>query len=66
MFQKHVSSVLSFFRRMLQMFYLDVSKVDRVLHMLQCDPPAAVAGGGREGAGEAQTPCGFEQGADAV
>ena len=45
---------------------LDVSKVDRVLHMLQCDPPAAAAGGGREGAGEAQTPCGFEQGADAV
>jgi hypothetical protein len=26
--------------------YLDVSKVDRVLHMLQCDPPAAAAGRG--------------------
>ena len=25
------------FRRMLQMFHLDVSKVDRTLHMLQCD-----------------------------
>jgi hypothetical protein len=24
---------------MLQVFYLDVSKVDRVLHILQCDPP---------------------------
>jgi hypothetical protein len=35
-FQAHVSSVSSVYRRMLQMFHLDVSKVDRVLHMLQC------------------------------
>jgi hypothetical protein len=33
MFQKHVSSVLSVFGRMLQMLYLDVSKLDRMLHM---------------------------------
>jgi hypothetical protein len=32
-FQKHVSSVTSAFRRMLQPLYLDVSKVDRVLHL---------------------------------
>jgi hypothetical protein len=30
-------------RRMLQVFYLNVAKVDRVLHMLQLDPPAAPA-----------------------
>ena len=35
-FPKHVSSVSFVFRRMLQVLYLDVSKVDRVLHMLQC------------------------------
>ena len=29
----HVPSVLSAFRRMLQVLYLDVSKVDRVLHL---------------------------------
>jgi hypothetical protein len=34
-FQTHVSSVLSVFRHMSQMFYLDVSKVERMLHMLQ-------------------------------
>jgi hypothetical protein len=34
-FQIHVSSVSYVFRRMLQMFHLDVSKVERVLHMLQ-------------------------------
>jgi hypothetical protein len=33
LFQKHVSSVSSIFRRMLQLLHLDVSKVDRVLHM---------------------------------
>ena len=32
-FQKHVSSVSTTFRRMLQLLYLDVSKVDRVLHL---------------------------------
>jgi hypothetical protein len=31
----HILSVSSVFRRMLQMFYLDVPKVDRVLYMLQ-------------------------------
>ena len=33
MFQMHVSSVSSAFRRMLQVLRLDVSKVDRVLHL---------------------------------
>jgi hypothetical protein len=28
---------------MLQVFYLHVAKVDRMLHMLQCDPLAVVA-----------------------
>jgi hypothetical protein len=32
-FQKHVSSVLFAFRRMLQPLHLDVSKVDRMLYM---------------------------------
>jgi hypothetical protein len=32
-YQKHVLSVSSTFRRMLQLLYLDVSKVDRVLHL---------------------------------
>jgi hypothetical protein len=32
-FQTHVSSVSSVSRRMLQMFYRDGSKVDRVLHL---------------------------------
>jgi hypothetical protein len=41
MFQMHVSSVSSVFRRILQVLHLNASKVDRVLHMLQCDPPAA-------------------------
>jgi hypothetical protein len=35
-FQKHVSTA---FRRMLQLLYLDVSKVDRVLHL--SSPPSA-------------------------
>jgi hypothetical protein len=34
-FHRHVSSALSIFRRIFQMLHLDVSKVDRVLHMLQ-------------------------------
>jgi hypothetical protein len=34
-FQTNVSNVSSVFIRMLQMFHLDVSKADRVLHMLQ-------------------------------
>jgi hypothetical protein len=38
-FQMHVLSVSSVFRRMLQVLHLDVSKVDWVLNMLQCDPP---------------------------
>jgi hypothetical protein len=32
-FQMHVSNVSSDFRRMLQMLHLDVSKLDRVLHL---------------------------------
>ena len=32
-FLKHVSSISSIFRRMLQVLHLNVSKVDRVLHM---------------------------------
>jgi hypothetical protein len=31
------------FRRMLQVFHLDVAKIDLVLHMLQWDPPTAAA-----------------------
>jgi hypothetical protein len=44
-FQKHVLSVLSVFRHMLQASYLDVSKVDRVLQM-RC---AWKTGGGTSG-----------------
>jgi len=33
LFHKHVSSVSTAFRRMLQLLYLDVSKVDRMLHL---------------------------------
>jgi hypothetical protein len=29
---------------MLQVFYLNVSKVDRMLHILQCDPPCHTRG----------------------
>ena len=69
-FQRHVSSVSSAFRRMLQVLHLDVSKVNRVLHILQCDLLVVVAGGGARGRGvrrgadvawswaRAQTPCG--------
>jgi hypothetical protein len=32
-FQMHVSSVSSFFRRMLQVLHLNVSKVDQVLYL---------------------------------
>jgi hypothetical protein len=39
-------SVSFVFRSMLQVLYPDVTKVDWVLHMLQCDPPAAAAGRG--------------------
>jgi len=35
-FQAYVASVLTVFGRMLQVFHLDVAKIDRVLHMLQC------------------------------
>jgi hypothetical protein len=34
-FQTYVSNISSVFIRILQMFHQDVSKVDRVLHMLQ-------------------------------
>jgi hypothetical protein len=45
---------------MLQVLYLDISKVDRVLHMLQCVPPATVDEGGTRGRVEAQTPVGSD------
>ena len=32
-FEKHISSVSSIFKRMLQVLHLDVSKVDRTLHL---------------------------------
>ena len=48
--QTYVASVLdkccrrfSYLRRILQVFHLDVAKVDRVLHMLQRDPLVMVA-----------------------
>jgi hypothetical protein len=49
MFQTHVSSVLSVFTRMLHVLHLDILKVDRLLHMLQCDLPVAAAGVGTRG-----------------
>jgi hypothetical protein len=49
-----VSSVLSVFRRMLQVLDLDILKVDRMLHIcLLCDLPAVATGryvGGQAGA----------------
>jgi hypothetical protein len=50
-FRTHVSSVSSVNRYMLQVLYLDVSKVDRVLHTLQCDPTTAAAGKDARGSG---------------
>jgi hypothetical protein len=47
-FQKHISSVLSVFRRMLQMLHIDVLKVDQVLYM------ETRVGSGR---GYEQSPC---------
>jgi hypothetical protein len=41
-FQPYVASISVVFRRMLQVFHLDIAKVDLVLHMLQRDPHAAV------------------------
>jgi hypothetical protein len=40
-FQTYILSVSFIFKRMFQMLHLDVSKVDRVLHMLQWDPHVA-------------------------
>jgi len=34
-FQTHILNILFVFRRMLEVLHLDVSQVDRVLHMLQ-------------------------------
>jgi hypothetical protein len=41
-FRKYVLIVSSFFRRMLQLLYLDVSKTDRVLH-LSSSPSVALS-----------------------
>jgi hypothetical protein len=61
-FQTHVSSVSSVFRRTFQMLHLDVSKVDRVLHMLQWDPPtAAPASAARAAAEQTHKMDGHEQ-----
>ena len=76
-FQKHSLSVPSVFRSMLQSVVsnIDVSKVDRVLHMLQCDPSAAAAGGGvrvrvrrrhHVGSSRVRTPCRVRWSADAM
>ena len=47
-FQTHVSSVSSVFRCLLQIFHLNVSKVDRVLHMLHVTHlPQALAAAAR-------------------
>jgi hypothetical protein len=48
-FQTHVSNVSTVFRRILRVLHLNFSKVDRVLHMLQCDLPAVATKRGREG-----------------
>jgi hypothetical protein len=48
----------SCFGRMLQVFHLDVAKVDLVLHMFQWDPPAVVDARGRRRDG---TRCGGER-----
>jgi hypothetical protein len=47
MFQIHILSVSSVFKHMLQVLHLEVLKIDQVLHMLQCDSPAAATGGAR-------------------
>jgi len=39
--KKHISSVSTTFRRMLQLLYLDVLKVDYVLHL--SSPPSATS-----------------------
>jgi len=36
-FQTYISSVSFIFKRILQMFHMNVSKVDQISHMLQCD-----------------------------
>jgi hypothetical protein len=54
--------VLIYLQLMLQVLHLYVSKVDRVLHVLQCDSPAAAAGWRREGSGGARMSCGVRQG----
>jgi hypothetical protein len=42
-FHTYVASVSVAFGCMLQVFHLDVAKVNRVLHMLQWDPPVVAA-----------------------
>jgi hypothetical protein len=51
---------------MLQVLYLDASKIDRVLHMMECDPPATAARGGARGQMGAQMPRGVGWCADAT
>jgi hypothetical protein len=43
-FQTYVCKCFNCFRRILQMFPQDISKVDLMLHMLQWDPSAAAIG----------------------
>jgi hypothetical protein len=43
-FQMYVASVSAILDVCCKCFYLNVAKVDRVLHILQWDPPATVAG----------------------
>ena len=61
-----ISSVSLVFRHILQVLHLDVSKVDRVLHMLQCDPPAVAAGGGARGRAGRRRRVGSGGGVDTV
>jgi hypothetical protein len=65
-FHTHVLSILSVFKCMLQVLRLDVSKVDRLLHMLQCDLSVAAAGWGTRGQAGRRHRVGSGGGADAA
>jgi hypothetical protein len=67
-FQTYIASVSIVFGRMLQMFSLDVAKVDLALHMLQWDPsqqpPVAAAGPACTHVGVEEARVGYHAGTD--